>query len=141
MSGTRASSGIRPRRATSRPVTANTASAISATSSGVGRSLLALARSNSPLSPGSTVSPPTSTLGVRGLPLSPAMSARASLSFWRSDCSFPDSGWPSGPVAPGRLPPLSDPLVIAPARTSRQLPYSSLSVGRLSSAFWSSEFE
>ena len=63
-SGTRLSAGTRPRSATNPPASASRPSTISATRSGVGSSLEALARSNRPFVPGLTGSSPTWTVGA-----------------------------------------------------------------------------
>ena len=68
-------------------------------------------------SPGSTVSPPTSTLGrARVAGRRPARSASSCVVLLAaSPAPSRTSGLPSGPGGPGGPPPLSDPLVIAPA--------------------------
>ena len=74
-------------------------SAISAISSGTGRSLLALARSYRPSSPGCTLWPPTSTRGgCRSLPVREASSCP---SLARLAFSFAERGVPFGPVSFG----------------------------------------
>jgi hypothetical protein len=67
--------------------------------------------------------------------------ARSLLSLARLAASPAEIDPPFEPLPFGRPPPLSEPFWMAPARISRQLPYSSLSVGRLSRAFCSSDLE
>jgi hypothetical protein len=110
----------------------------SRSSSGVGMPFSALDRSNSPFGPGSTVLPPTSSFGR----VSPREAAFASSFAWSLVRAAISSGEPAPPAPPlPRPPPLSEPPLMAAPITSRQSLYSSMSVGRFSSALRSSLFE
>ena len=115
----RASAGMRPRSATRAPASASAPIAISAISRGIGRPLLALARSNKPLEPGFTVSPPTLTLGSDGSE-SPSPARPPAPVVLARDCSGDRVPAPLDPPALGRPPPLSEPPWIAEEMTSRQ---------------------